>query len=392
MSDQIPRQSEEEFQYPDAFKHAIAEVFGNIPRIAKNVESYQIKMESHAQSEKMQISFHVPESVDNKQENINAVSNFLSFVVNTEMDGVIYDYETGSLTFNNAGLMEQMIECYIDENPDDISDDSIEYLEDMLTNAIQSNAQELLGESAAQSVAAQSLYPRSSIAFIDAIATIKSKFEGGEDLSHYYMENPDNGMISMMIACENMDGADFVDPDHIDTLAEIESVIGAYNSNIPVKIQMHETNTRLMIHADNPMAMLNFIRECYKQIGIAGGEDVYEQYDPISTAQNNYGVKLSNELMGENGEGKDIVSRRNKRAISQHFGRHCLSYGQNVSKLNPDKELHLIPMQVYNSIQSVRIAQGLSLEAGVSIRSIEARVLQELGHSLPSVGRPFTYH
>lgn len=389
MSD-TSSQEQQIFQYPDAFKHAIAEVFGNIPRIAKNVESYGINLANDAQTEKMQISFHVPEYAEHEQENIQATSNFIGFVVNAEMDGVAYDDETGSLTFENAGLMEQMIELYLDKNPDNISDERLGVIEDLLMTAIKSNSQELIGEAAVQSVATQSRYPISAIAFIDAIMTIKSKFEYGDDLAHYYMENPDNGMINMMITCENMEGEDFADPDHIDALHEMESVIGACNSDIPVKILMDETNTRLMVHADNPIAMLNFIRECYKQIGIAGGEDVYESYDPVSTAQHNYGTSTTNELISEDGDGEDIISKRNRRAISQHFGRHGSKYGLKVSELNPDKELHLIPMQVYSSMQGVRMAQGLSLEVGVSIRSVESRVLQELGHKLPQAGRAFT--
>ncbi len=155
---------------------------------------------------------------------------------------------------------------------------------------------------------------------------------------------------------------------------------------------MDKTNTRLMIHADNPIEMLNFIRECYKQIGIAGGEDVYESYDPISTAQNNYGQAVTDELIGGDGDGDDLISQRNKRAISKHFARHTMLYGQGVVELNPKNHLQLLPMCVYTSRESVTRAKGLAMEVGVSIRSIEARVLQELGRPTSKVGRPFTYH
>ncbi len=224
----------QEYQYPDEFKDAMAILLANIPRIASKVQSYQIQLAKDESTEMMQIGFIVPKEIDDRDDNIAAVSRFLDFIKTVGMPGLSYHEETTQITFANAGVLAQFIERYIDENPDRLDEADIEEIESLLETAVKQNAAELVGNTESRSPVMQSRHPISAIAFIDGIMTIKAKFPYGEDLSSYYMENPDNGMISMMIACENMEGEDFVDPDHIDALAEIESVIGGYNAAIAV--------------------------------------------------------------------------------------------------------------------------------------------------------------
>ena len=104
MSDQAEQSQNTEYQYPDQFKHAIAEIFGNIPRIAKNVKAYQIRLAKDSQSEKLQIQFHIPDETEDMQANVDAVANFIGFVVEMRMDGVSYHEESGFLSFQNAGV------------------------------------------------------------------------------------------------------------------------------------------------------------------------------------------------------------------------------------------------------------------------------------------------
>ena len=387
-----------EFQYPDEFQYAIAELAGNIPRMARGAEGYKIHMGREHEGSKIQISFALIEGLSSEDEIINkdAIAQFLEFARISELWGVSY-HETGELTFSNAGALSNLVDAYIETNPDSLNEDTLLEIEEKFGSVVAEHLSEtIVGEQATQSIVQESRYPISAMAFVDGMMAVKGMYSEGEELSLYYMENPDNGVLCMMIACKDMEGEDFCDPDHMDVLAEIEGELSIFADELPVRVKMQDTKNQIIIEADEPMYMLNFIRECYMAKNIIGGEEAYEYYSTQGAAHARYPENVATSIVGnpEEGFGEKNENPHMIKALRRFFNRECVECGDELMEINdPSQMFKLLPMANYSSLDMTHMALAIASESrGSSLSSIEARVLQELGKDVLPKHKAFRIH
>ncbi len=378
MSDTQTQNNKEEFQYPKEFEIAVSQIFVNVPHyVLGNKKDYSAKVLRNDDAVKLDISFHVKDDSEDIAEVSQQIFNFIEFVNNQKLEGIVFDYDNGIMTFDNAGYVVAALQEYIDQNPDGLDEETLDGLDDMLMKAFQDHVPELIH---LDNNEPDFKYPRCADAIVSGFYSYRA-YKDYENFGIAYKELKDKSH-RIQFVCPNMKGEDFPDPDDVGKLEEIYDELSALaSSGVSVKL----TNNRQIVEvtSSHPLKTYELIESIYEENGMRGQEDVLKQWDNDVLLDRLLGASkqkiLSDDMLDQN---PSDYERLKKSILANYYRKMAIAGLDNIGEYASDDgdELRIVPMGVFNSISDLAMHAAISSNANCycSLDEIESIIRLEL--------------
>lgn len=392
MKEQLGEQNSD-LQFSKDFEIAISSLFVNIPNQILKENTYSAKCMRNKDKRRIDISFHIEETSGDIQIVSEQIVKFIEFVNSRDLVGIIFDKETGVLTFDNAGYIAVAMQEYIDSNPDNLKNDLLNDLSDCLRKTFEDHAPELISQT--HDDKSKLLYPKSAAAIVGGFISYFT-FKNLEEIFGFQFTETESGGHIIKVVCPNMEGEDFPDPDNMDLLQNVYDDFAPIDV-VGLKVKMNKNPQILEIYSANPLNTYYFLENIYKDNGMVGLEDVIENWTDD---------QLLKTLLGENGD--EILSEKMERYDKKNYNRirhQILSRyyktmadsGLNSIQDNANDdgdELQIMPMGHYGSPSELftSVAIGGFANCVLSLQEIEGKIRVETCQVTNPRQRRFTIH
>ena len=376
----------EEFQYPIEFEVAISELFVRIPQLTANSDDYIAECKRHDDGTKLEITFEVNQEGENFPTIACKIFDFVQFVGAQDIDGVKFNNDTGILTFDNAGYIAIILQEYIDKNPENMTAEQVQLLDEELCSVFKEHAPDLVTTNEAS--------PQSEIRYPLSVRALNTGFNGYlqtkdilDEINLVFRQGNDT-QHSLEINPKNMEGTDFPDPDLIEKLEETYDELEILSSS---EVQIVWSENVLKIISSSYLATAGLLKNIYIRNGICGTEDVYQNWDDEVFLQNRFGELYGKVFDEDEAEVNPELASKFRSKILSHFYEEL---SDQINSYSDDTILFLAPMGSFISKNSLEKTLGRSCGANapISIEQIEAWVKLEHQENLTHYQRHFRIH
>ena len=132
----------DQYQYTPEFEKQLTQLFIDVPGITEANGKYTVSMEAPEDGSKLKIIFGVKEGVTGFSKVKKILNDYIDCASNAGVDGMLVDKKLGSVTVDNIGQLVEVLNNYLETNPNNLNKEKLDSLGGMISDIYHANTVE----------------------------------------------------------------------------------------------------------------------------------------------------------------------------------------------------------------------------------------------------------
>jgi len=128
--------AQDAFEYPLEFVNEITKLFVNLPSLTAAKGQYEAEVKQ-SNNNGINIAFGIKKDCLNPKEARVAINKYIGFIAQLDIQGISYNNDTHEVEIHNAGDLSAVVDAYIQINPHNIDDATLEAISNTLSQSLQ---------------------------------------------------------------------------------------------------------------------------------------------------------------------------------------------------------------------------------------------------------------